>query len=382
MKKNIYILILLFFCFSLYSQNTNKLSINQKVPCVFDSVRNFKNGIAKVKKDGKWGLINYNGERITDFLYDYENISKINDSLEIKENELIKSNNSNSSFANQSQYHKVKKINDSLIIIQKDNKKGIIDKNGNEIIQPKYEKLDFDYRTNFVYLKMKNDKNIVVMDLNGKLIKSITCKELVCFPNGLSWVWTLDSKNELLNSKNEMINNNIQDYGILKNDWLVFKSNELWGFFKNDKKITSFQYFSVGDFSEGLAYAVLKGGKTGYIDENGKEVIPYMYDWDGSQTHENIKYHFNEFSEGLVGVSKNAKYGFIDKSNKTIIPFIYENVGKFKNGFAKVKKDGKWGFVNKNGEMAFPFEFDYADDFIGEFARVVKNGKEGFLSLN
>jgi hypothetical protein len=49
---------------------------------------------------------------------------------------------------------------------------------------------------------------------------------------------------------------------------------------------------------------VKTGGKWGFIDKTGKEVIPPVYDYVGA------------FYEGLARVEKNRKCGFIDKTGK------------------------------------------------------------------
>ena len=74
-------------------------------------------------------------------------------------------------------------------------------------------------------------------------------------------------------------------------------------------------YDHIGDFIEGFAY-VKKGEKTGFIDKNGKEVLPCIY--------ENV----GDFDEGFAEVEKNGKYGYV-KSGKEVVPCIYENVGNF-----------------------------------------------------
>ena len=58
---------------------------------------------------------------------------------------------------------------------------------------------------------------------------------------------------------------------------------------------------------------VEKDDKSGFIDKEGREVIPCMYDAAGS------------FSEGLAYVKKDDKWGYIDKTGREIIPFIYES---------------------------------------------------------
>ena len=64
------------------------------------------------------------------------------------------------------------------------------------------------------------------------------------------------------------------------------------------------KYDSVGLFHEGLAYVQLgddKTGKWGFVNTQGKEVIPLKYDNAGF------------FSEGLAIVKLNGKIGYVDK---------------------------------------------------------------------
>lgn len=65
-------------------------------------------------------------------------------------------------------------------------------------------------------------------------------------------------------------------------------------------------------------------GKWGYVNKQGKIVIPYKYEIAA------------EFSEGLAAVAINTKGGYIDQTGKTVIPFKYEGMLQFHNGFAIV----------------------------------------------
>ena len=53
---------------------------------------------------------------------------------------------------------------------------------------------------------------------------------------------------------------------------------------------------------------------------------------------------------GLYSFKKDGKYGFINKQGQEVIPFIYNEAWYFSEGFALVEKDGKWFYINKQGE--------------------------------
>lgn len=82
----------------------------------------------------------------------------------------------------------------------------------------------------------------------------------------------------------------------------------------------------------------------GVIDHNGKFVV------------EEKKFDFIEtFSEDYAIVSKDGKKGFINVNGKVVIPMIYENARPFHEGYAAVRVNRKWGFLKLDltGEKPF-----------------------------
>jgi len=58
----------------------------------------------------------------------------------------------------------------------------------------------------------------------------------------------------------------------------------------------------------------------------------------------------DECKEGLFRVRKNDQYGFIDESGKLVIDFQYDYGYSFLDGLAYVKLNKKWITINKAGE--------------------------------
>ena len=69
--------------------------------------------------------------------------------------------------------------------------------------------------------------------------------------------------------------------------------------------------------------------KWGYIDKNGKEIIPCIHD------------STMKFSENLAVVEKNSRYGYINQDGKLAIPFMYDSASSFSEGVAIAKKDNE-----------------------------------------
>lgn len=105
------------------------------------------------------------------------------------------------------------------------------------------------------------------------------------------------------------------------------------------------KYSCLCDFEDGFA-AVQNGEKWGFINTEGKEVVPCIYDM------------LSGFKEELAAVCKKDKWGYVNTKGEVVIPCIYERASDFSEGLAAVRKNGKEGFINKKGEVAIPLKFE------------------------
>jgi len=146
---------------------------------------------------------------------------------------------------------------------------------------------------------------------------------------------------------------------------------------RNGKVVIPLCFDKVGDFSEGLA-RFERDGSWGYIDARGSVVIEPRFPWA------------QEFSEGLARVQVsgsplgiNGRWGFIDKNGKVVVPPDYKepfggknNIGSdtregaFHDGLAMIEVDRKTGFIDKTGKVVIPPEFAYANPFTEGLAAV------------
>ena len=120
-------------------------------------------------------------------------------------------------------------------------------------------------------------------------------------------------------------------------------SNGKWGAVdKHNKLVIPLKYGFLMPFYEGVASAYQKKyGKAALINYNGKELTDFIYDF------------MNGCFEGRVCVKLNGKYGFLDRDGKIVIPIIYDwpndSPFLFKDGKAKVSLDGEIFFIDING---------------------------------
>lgn len=282
---------------------------------IYEDADNFSEGLACVKKNGKWGYIDKEGKEQIPFVYKYSNpfyngialVSKDGENFYYIDKSGNKLSNSDYFTGNIRGYSKYGTI------IEKDNKYGFVDKTGKLVVPCIYDRME----------PGRNDDLLCVLKDNYYGYLDSTGKEIVPCKYGLGQ-----------NSVN----------GIMK---VFYEWDGKEGFYLDS---TGKEMFPIvedkqdynGDFYEGLA-AVRKQGLCGYIDKNGKEVIPLIYD------------SAEFFSEGLACVKKDGLFGYIDKNGDVIIPFIYDEAKNFSDGLARVKKNGEWGYIDKKGNSTFDY---------------------------
>ena len=162
------------------------------------------------------------------------------------------------------------------------------------------------------------------------------------------------------------------------------------------------EYDFVNECICGLS-VVKKAGKYGYVDKQGKLIVPLIYDeavtlnegyanvrkgeqWGYLDSLGNVllEPQFNDamgFSQGFAAVKKGGKWGFIDITGKMVITPAFENARSFKEGLAAVTNmKGFWGYIDKTGHLVIPHMYDFADNFEDGVARVMKGEKVKFIN--
>ena len=115
--------------------------------------------------------------------------------------------------------------------------------------------------------------------------------------------------------------------------YLIF----LWVFFV----LFSFGSISVAkenSIENEIFLPVVKDGKWGFINQNGKMVISPQFD------------SADPFQEGLAPVRLGDRVGYIDQNGKMAIIPLFDDAFQFKDGFALVRIGKKWGYINKKGD--------------------------------
>jgi len=131
-------------------------------------------------------------------------------------------------------------------------------------------------------------------------------------------------------------------------------------------------YSKIFPFSEEYAAVLSKENKIGFINIQGKEMIPCIYEYD--------EYEEYGFHEGLAYVRSGDKYGYVDHTGKVVINFQYGSTWNFSDGCAYVSGDGKNSFIDPQGKTIVDLSKyedleEYSEGLVG-----VSDGKKwGFV---
>ena len=218
----------------------------------------------------------------------------------------------------------------------KDNKWGVIDSTGENIIDPSYAEM----------IIIPNSKNDIFL-----------CTYDVDYQTG-------EYKTKALNSKNEEIFTNYDKIEAISN---VDKNNNMWyeenilkvekdGKFGlinlTGKELTSIDYEEISPI-QGIknALKVKKNGKYGIINDEGKEILKTQY-----VEIDNIG---KDDKSGFIIKSDNGKSGVVDYSENVVIEPIYDGMEKvYGNDYYVAKKANKQILVQKGGTEVKSFDYD------------------------
>ena len=297
------------------------------------------NKLLVIEKSKKYGVANLDGNVIVPTKFDQIDITGIY--LYAKNSQGTVIYNNNGTEAN---------IDTNIAILNTSNEKyririnnengtkyGVIGKDGKQIIDEKYNYIEYLYDNYFIVSDAKSKLGVIDDKDNIKIAIENDSLQRVQNTDIIQTVTTLDKTTKLyskdMNLICEMKNANIT----AEKDYIAI-SNE------TEKK---------------------------FYTKNGQEV-------------ENREvYKENE----LFSKKENDKWGFVNKEGKTIVDPIYDKVTEFnKYGFAAVLKDGKWGVVNKEGKQITDTIYKLNDNqepfFIGKYYQVKYGFGESYFTDN
>lgn len=198
------------------------------------------------------------------------------------------------------------------------------------------------------------------IDKTGKYVIASQYDEAESFTNGKAKV-KKGTQEFFIDKTGNMITDNAT--GNANSEGWFVGGQSLFGYKDgNGKVVIQPKYIDVRPFKEGLAAVAVKSSYGTplwfFVDNAGKEIAQS----NSKDIKGNLGYgEVSDFSEGLAAVKGyGGKWGFIDKTGKEVIKLKYENVQSFNDGIAWVEYKGDWGLIDQTEKVLLPFCYNQA----------------------
>jgi len=304
------------------------IKIFNKTECEYEYIGDFKNGIAKVRKKGLWGLLAIDGTLIVKPEHKFENDESeygINDE-EIK-------------------IHWCGKYSKSIRPFSENGKLSFVNQKGFVVTRTEYS---FDVENDKIWLdtfSLDIDHSFLAFIADGK-IGFITDSGVIAIPPKYEHAIGVDPTM----------------YGF-SCELARVKYKGLWGFInKNDEFVIEPKFLDTElFFKSGQPLMVKIDSKMGFIDNHGNVVIPPVYVWD--------EFHgIFEDGKAYVKVSPADPSQVIDSKGDVLItppkPVTYLDIFRSGQPNYVFRYNKKLGLINAENEVIAPAHYDWIGDTI------------------
>lgn len=291
----------------------------------------YEKSVLCYQKDGKYGLIDFNGKVITKPIYDEI------ESLTNKESELL---------------------------VKKDNKYGVINSRGATIINPIYDDIVGD---GFYTAKDK-------YKLSGYIVTNKT-------EEGYRYGYINSRLKKVLETQYTEIYR-IIEIEETKDVYLIASKNGQVGVVKNDKVIINYGYQEIEYDEYNKLFRLERNSKYGVADITGKQIVAVEYDdidfnamyisavkddqemlfdTTGNEVKDSNYTSILKTENGkyCISVDKNGLYGIITTDNKVLVENKYHYIEYlFDEYFIAAKQEGDLGIINARDSIIVDFKYD------------------------
>ena len=314
----------------------------------YDSKQNiwYEGNILRVTKNGKYGLIDCEGNKLLGTEFD-----------EIASLKSVEGN----------------------LIVKKEGKVGIVNTVGQIIVPIEYKDVKIlkeGYKNEYIIIDANDNQGII--STSGTIIIEPTYKEIKYLNSTEVYAAKIEEKWNLLNKKGEVLNSDYDDYTYSKGDYVIVKKGDKYGIITTAGEVKIEPTYENLEYAFSVYYIAKMNGKYGIINTDNTSVIPLEYlnmtYWsdkeiiiaDKTETEtvlfdSNLTqklsgifvYEENYIKARIAGEDKYYTYKFEEKETKDILT---------KNTLFVSKKDGKYGFVDSQGNVVVKHEYDEAKE--------------------
>ena len=356
-----------------------------------------ESNILRVKKDGKYGIIDLSGKELTEIKYEeIVAVSGIENALQVKENNKYGVIDSEGKLIVEPKYTEVtnfgKDNKSGFIVKNEDGKYGIVDYSNQIVLETKYEEILKIYGNDMYVVKQEGKQILVKKDGTEVLSQGYDSINQILKNADNGIIFMKNSKFGVMKITGEVtIEPEYEDLKEAKSGILIASKEGKYGVvdIQNNMKI-DFKYAIINYNEKADIYIAEDANFNNDIIDNTftikqTGILIDMNDEKGyiklrqEDEYKYYNYKFEEKKESDININntlflskKDGKYGFVDKEGKVVVDYIYDDATEQNSyGYAGIKKDGKWGSIDNKGNIVQEPTYNLDDylkiDFIGRW---------------
>ena len=289
----------------------------------------FENTVLKYKKDGKIGLIDLEGNEITEPIYD--EITAVT-------------------------------YKEGMLLVKQEDKYGVININGIDVIKPEYDSINID--------------NYFDINTRYQMTGFITCK---INDDGYRYGY-INYKGEVVLDTEYTQIERVTEIEDEKDIYLIAFKDGQAGLLKNDEIILNHEYEDIMYYSYNDVFIIQRNSKQGVTDRNGNIIINPQYSnisFGGiyvNATLDNevkiLDLNGNEINDGYISklptkdgehfivYGEDGIYKIIDKNGNFIIDRNYTNIEEVSNTYFIVASDKNNGIIDLTGKSLVDLRYN------------------------
>ncbi|MGN1269270.1 MAG: WG repeat-containing protein [Clostridia bacterium] len=273
----------------------------------------------KYKKNGKYGLLNVNGKKITDAIY--ESINSIN-------------------------------YKEGCFLVKENNLVGVINQKGKTIIKTEYETITSD---NYYSEKKDNKKT-------GFIVSKRT-------EDGYRYGYINYKGNTVLDLQYTELERVIEIKDNNQLYFIAFKDGQA-GLIKNNKLLLNHEYEDIQYNVLSDIFIIKRNGKEGVVDKEGQTILYPEYDgiFIGGMY--------------LIAKKDNNSLVFDLNGNKIETTVVSKIQTENPNYFITIDENNIYKVVDSNENIVIDNDYDYIEYLPGDYFIVAKNFKNGIININ
>ena len=354
----------------------------------------YDTNVLKVKKNGKYGLINYKGKEVLEPVYEsIEPIKYLKNSFVTTKDNLKGLVDSSGTVIIENNYSYIQgltlKYEDGYIVKNDSSKYGVINYNKKQVLNCKYAEIKNVYGSNMYVVKEGNSLELV--DASGEVLLKDKFDDVISIDNNNLIIKSGENYGVITSAGNTKLNTEYQYLKYLFDGNYIAKKDGKFGIINLEgAQIVEFKYENITYMSkEGFIRADRPDGQTDLMNTEFQVKCSGIVSEVNSlnsfiKVRENGEYKYYNFkleeqttdevySANTLFLSKmDSKYGYTNKNGLVVVDYTYEDATEQNTyGYYAVKKNGKWGAIDSTGNIVVEPSLDLAQNpvisFIGKW---------------